>query len=83
MKNFRGAVPMMTMAQSAANRRNTHTHSLTYLHQHSFNYVVRSASSAITEFGIVFIFRYLSEGEQTGLPGEKNPTACPLNSITY
>ena len=43
------AVPMVTMAQSAANWRNTHTdrtHSLT-VHQHSYNHVVRSASSAI------------------------------------
>ena len=37
---------MVTMAQSAANWRNTHTHvnhthSLTQLHQHSYNHVVR------------------------------------------
>ena len=51
MKNFkrRSAVPMVTMAQSAANWRNTHTHvdrmhSLTHLqlHQHSYyNHFVR------------------------------------------
>ena len=43
-----GTIPMVTMAQSTANWRNTHTHidcmhSLKHLHQH----VVRSASSAI------------------------------------
>ena len=43
------------MAQSAANWRNTHTqvdctHSLTHLHQHNYNHVVRSANSAITEY---------------------------------
>ena len=47
-----GAIPMVIMAQSAANWRNTHTHmdrthSLTHLHQHSYNQVVRSASLAI------------------------------------
>ena len=46
---------MITMAQSVANWRNTHTHvdrthSLTHVHrdQHSHNHVVRSASSAIS-----------------------------------
>ena len=43
---------MATMAQSATNWRNTHTHmdythSLTHLHQHSYNHVVQSASSVI------------------------------------
>ena len=52
---------MVTMAQSAASWRNMHTqvdrtHSLTDLHQHSYNHVVRSASSAITEFEIEFLF---------------------------
>ena len=52
---------MVTMAQRAANWRNTHTHidgthSLTHLHQHSYNHVVRSASSAITEFGMDVLF---------------------------
>ena len=41
-----GAIPMVIMAQSAANWRNTHTrtdrtHSLTHWHQHSYNHVVR------------------------------------------
>ena len=54
---------MVIMAQSVANWRNTHTHvnrthSLTHLHQYSYKHVVRSASSAITEFGIdFFIFK--------------------------
>ena len=52
-----GAIPMVTMAQSAEKSRNMHTHvdcthSLTHLHQHSYNHVERSASSAITESGI-------------------------------
>ena len=52
---------MVIVAQSAANWRNTHTHvdhthSLTHLHQYIHNHVVRSASSAVTEFGIQFIF---------------------------
>ena len=79
MKNLIGAVPMVTMAQSAANWRNTHTHvdgmhSLTQLHPHSYNtHVVRSSSSAISAYGIEFLFRrYLRQGEQTGVPGE-NP----------
>ena len=47
-----GAIPMVTKAERAANWRNTHTHvdrthSLTQWHQHSYNHVVRSASSAI------------------------------------
>ena len=40
---------MVTVAQNAANTRYTHmdrTHSLTHLHQPSYNHVVRSASSA-------------------------------------
>ena len=44
---------MVTMAQNAANWCNTHTHvdrmhSLTHIHQHSYNHFVRNASSAIT-----------------------------------
>ena len=53
---------MVTMSQSAANWCHTHTHidcthSLTHLHQHSYNHVVRSASSAIAEFGIELLCR--------------------------
>ena len=60
MKYFirRSVVPMVTMSQSVANWPKTHTHmnrthSLTHLHQHSYNHFVRfrSASSAITDFG--------------------------------
>ena len=53
---------MLAMAQSAANWRNAHTdvdrtHSLTtHLHQHSYNHVARSSSSAITEFGTELLF---------------------------
>ena len=47
-----GAIAMVTMAKNAANWSNTHTdmdrtHSLKHLRQHSYNHVVRSASSAI------------------------------------
>ena len=50
---------MVTVAQSAANLRNTHTHmdrthSLMHLHQPSYNHVVRSASSAI--FSACWVF---------------------------
>ena len=65
-----GAAPTVTTAQSqsAANWRNTHTHmgrthSLTHFHQHSYNHVVRSASSAITcrcmLWGLVFYDRWI------------------------
>ena len=52
---------VVNMAQSAANWRNTHTqvdrmHSIIYLHQHSYNHFVRSASSAVTEFEFEFLF---------------------------
>ena len=65
MKNFNGC--MVTMAQSAVIWRNTHTHvdlthSLPHLHQHSYNHVVQSTSSAITEFGIQFLFLKVPEG---------------------
>ena len=51
MKNFNR--PMVTMAQSTANWHNMHTHvdrthSLTHLHQHSYNQIVRNPSSAIS-----------------------------------
>ena len=55
---------MVTIAQSAAmNWHNTHTHvdrthSLTHLHQHRYNHVVRSASSTITYFGIELLFYF-------------------------
>ena len=55
MKDFNRRSSMVTMAQSAANWRNTHTHmdrthSFTHLHQHSCNHVVWNASSAILFF---------------------------------
>ena len=56
-------------------------HSHTYIN--SYNHVVRIAGWAISEFGIEFlIWRYLREGEQTGVPRENPPTACPLIGIT-
>ena len=77
-----GAVLTVTVAQSAANWRNTHTlvdrtHSLTHLHQHSYSHFVRSASAAITEFGIDFLYFFegrLPEGggRKPGVAGE-NP----------
>ena len=53
------------------------THSLTHLHQHSYNHFVPSASSAIIfqcMLGIeieILLRRYLREGEQTVVTGEK------------
>ena len=65
---------MVTMAHSAANwsqhvrtlnvDQRTHplTHSHTYINT-VYNHVARSSSSAVTEFGIQFVFlRYLREG---------------------
>ena len=52
-----GAVPMVTVAESAANWRNTHTqvsgshafaHTLASTQLHFYNHFVQSASSAIT-----------------------------------
>ena len=45
MKNFNRPIPMVTMAQSTVNWCNTYTHmdckhSLTHLHQHSYNHMV-------------------------------------------
>ena len=50
---------MVTMAQSAANWHNMHTHvdrthPLTHLHQYSYIHAVRSASSASAEFWNLF-----------------------------
>ena len=58
---------MVTLDQSAANWRNTHTHvdrmhSLTHLHHHSYNHVVQSASSTITEFRINLFILKVPEG---------------------
>ena len=52
---------IVTVAQSTVNWHNTHTHvdrthSLTHLNQYSYNHVVRSASSTITEIRIIFLF---------------------------
>ena len=59
---------MVTMAQSTTNWRNMHshmdhTHSLTRVHQHSYNHVVRSASPAVTEFGIKFFLKVMTNSE--------------------
>ena len=74
----------MTQSQSAVNWHNTHTHvdrmhSFTHLHQHSYNHVVRSASSAITEFGIKFYFEGIwGKGSKLEYP-EKTPDSLPAN----
>ena len=70
---------MVTMAQSAANWRNMHTHvdhthSLTHLHQHIYNHVKRSASSAIMEFGIkVFTLKVPERGSKPEYPEKPQP----------
>ena len=57
----------------------SHMHSLTHLHQRSYNHFVQSASSAITEFGIKFYFEGTSgRGEQTGVSRE-NSDSLPAN----
>ena len=78
---------MVTMAQSAANWRNTHsrgshafTHTLT-IHQHSYNRVVRSASSVIAEF-CNQIFCEGAGGTQRGSKPEKTPDSLPANRYT-
>ena len=76
---------MVTTAQNAAKQaRAAHTlmwiarriHSHTYINTVTTIDVVRSASSAIIEFGIIFLMLMLparpGKGEQTGVPGE-NP----------
>ena len=71
---------MVTMAQSAANRRNTRAdrmHSLTHLHQHSYNHVVRSAHSAITEFAINGFFKVPEGGGANWSTRRKNPNSLP------
>ena len=79
---------MVSMAQSAANWRNMHTHldrthSLAHLHQHSYNHVVWNAISAITEFGINFFFKVPGGGTANRSTQRKPQTAFPLISITY
>ena len=80
------------------NSRNSHRHHVSKrrelaqhersrgLHQHSYNHAVRSASSAITEFGIYFfIFFILKVPEGGGAnrsTGRNPPTACPLIAVT-
>ena len=63
------------MAQNAANWLTTHmerTHSLTHLHHQGYNHVVRSASSAITEFGIGFYLK-VPEGEGANRSPRRKP----------
>ena len=64
---------MVTMAQSAANWRNTHTQWIARihsygLHQHSYNHVVRSASSAIQRQNLESNFYF--EGTLNSLTGQ-------------
>ena len=73
---------MVTMAQRAANWCSTHTnvdhsHSLTHLRQHSYNHVVRSASSAVAEFGIKFLF--LKAWRRARVPGENSRQPARLS----
>ena len=52
-RSSRGHRGSKRRARTGATRTHVdRTHSLTHLHQHSYNHVLRSASSAITEFGI-------------------------------
>ena len=80
---------MVTMAQSAANWGNTHTHvdrthSLTHLNINTVTTTVYEAPAQLLQISNLFLFgRYLREGRQTGVPGETPPTACPLIGFTY
>ena len=74
IKNF-NRCSMITMAQSAVNWCNMHTHvdrthSLTHLDQYSYNHIVRSTSSAITAFGEKKL-RYLNEDNDWACQTEK------------
>ena len=58
-----------------------YTHSLTQLHQHSYNHNMRSASSTVTEFGIKFYFEGTQErGSKLEYP-EKNPYRLKMNTF--
>ena len=78
---------MVTIAQSAANWRNTHSHgshpfsdSLTHLHQHSYNHVMRSASSAISFQCMLGLFVYTIQ--YTGVVLYKFSANCsPLATV--
>ena len=55
-------------------------HSLTtHLHQHNNNHVVRSASSAITSFGIDFFFKVPQGAEPNRSSRRKHPDSLPAN----
>ena len=67
----------VTMAQSAANWGNTHTHmdrmhSLTHFHQHSYNNCVRSASSVNIIWNQIFILK-VPEGGGENRSTRKKP----------
>ena len=78
---------MVTMAHSAANWRNTHTHvdrthPLTHLHQYSHKHVCAKRQlsySAITKFGIEVYFEGTREWGSKPEYLEKTPDSMPAN----
>ena len=82
MKNFNMRSYHGHHGQRAVNRRNTHTHLdrthlLARLHQHRYNHVVRSASSAITHFGIDCF--YVEDTSERGSKPGDNLDSLPTN----
>ena len=83
------SLPCGIAGLSVANWRNTHTHvdrmqSLTHLHPHSYNHVVQSASSAITEFGgRGFLVRVLSPVESQGFQFDLTFLNLPTSVMYY
>ena len=80
---------MVTMAQSAMNWHNTHTHvdhtnSLAHLHQHSYNHIVRrSASSAITEFWNQISILKVPEGANNELSTQTNTKPATQTFLSF
>ena len=78
------------MAQSAANWHNKHTNVDCMHSRHTYSYI-NTVTTTLCEvplsyyiiFGIKFIIsRYLREGEQTGVPGEK-PQQLARKSVSH
>ena len=80
---------MVTMVQSIANWHNMHTrvdctHSLTHLHQHSYNhFVAKGQLSYYRIWNKKIIWKVPQEGVANWSTRRKLPTACLLIGITY
>ena len=82
---YHGSEAPRTAAVQHAHSRGSHA--FTHSHQHSYNHMaMRSASSAITEFGIHFFFMTLHEGGGANRDHEEPSTTrrkTPLFGVTY